>query len=281
MIESLTYLGPMGTFSEQAANLYAKSHAIKDFVPMRTITEVGNYVIKNTSSSHNIQGIVPIENSIEGSVNETLDLLIQNEDLYIQNEIVLAIEHSLITQKTTNLNEIKVIYSHPQAIGQCRNFIEKHYPNISIMVSISTSEAVTDMKNSTLPAAAIANKKVITHHSDCIIAQENIQDNINNETRFIILAMNDHKPTKNDRTSICFFFDNDEAGQLFSVIKEFSDANINLVKIESRPTKTQLGEYLFLIDCNGHRLKDPLQSTLKNLGKITSKLNIFGSYPIF
>ncbi len=281
MSGSIAYLGPKGTFSEQAATLYAKSNTINKFIPLRTITEVGNYVIQHGSPQNNIQGIVPIENSIEGSVNETLDLLIQNENLYIQKEIILSIEHCLITDQNTNLSEIKSIYSHPQAIGQCRNFIEKYYPDINIMVSISTSEAVTDMKNSHLPAAAIANKKVITHHSDCIIAKENIQDNINNETRFVILAMQDHKATENDKTSICFFFANDEPGQLFSVIKEFSDANINLVKIESRPTKTQLGEYLFLIDCHGHRLREPLESTLKNLANITSKLNIFGSYPIF
>jgi prephenate dehydratase len=223
-------------------------------------------------------GVVPIENSLEGSVTFTLDLLISQTGLSIYNEIVLPIEHFLMAKSGTRAPDVEVIYSHPQALAQCRNFLERCFPNAARTASLSTISAVADMQESTVPAAAISPRRAAELHDVEIIGQD-IQDNPNNVTRFAVLSNSDHSPTGRDKTSICFSFERDAPGSLYGALGEFARRNINLVKIESRPTKESLGQYIFLIDCEGHR-EDPLtHEAIEALSSSVSLLKVLGSYP--
>jgi prephenate dehydratase len=268
---SIAYLGPIGTYTEEAALKYDPQ---ADLQPFPTIAAVGLAV----SSGVTEQGVVPIENSLEGSVTFTLDLLISQTGLSIYNEIVLPIEHYLMAKPGTQAPDVQVIYSHPQALGQCRYFLERCFPEAARTASLSTITAVTDMQGSSVPAAAISPRRAADLHDVEIIAQD-IQDNPNNVTRFAVLNKSDHAPTGRDKTSICFSFESDAPGSLYGALGEFAQRNINLAKIESRPTKESLGQYIFLIDCEGHR-EDPLvKEAIEELLSSVTLLKVLGSYP--
>jgi len=271
MAKSLAYFGPAGTYTEEAALLYDPS---ADLQPYPTIAAVGQAV----SSQATDEGVVPIENSLEGSVTFTLDLLIRESHLSIYQEVVLPINHYLMAKPGMLESDIQVIYSHPQSLAQCREFLEQRFPNAQQMVSLSNAAAVSDMKESALPAAAIAPRRAAELYNVAIIGAE-VQDVANNVTRFAVLARQDHPPTGDDKTSICFSFEKDEPGILYRSMSEFAERNINLVKIESRPTRQSLGEYIFLIDCTGHREDPGVKAALESLGRTASMLKILGSYP--
>ncbi len=261
----------MGTYTEEAALQY---DAQADLQPFPTIAAVGLAV----SSGVTEQGVVPIENSLEGSVTYTLDLLISQSGLSIYKEIVLPIEHYLMAKPGTRAPDVQVIFSHPQALAQCRNFLERCFPQAQQTASLSTVAAVADMQDSGVPAAAIAPKRASDLHQVEIIGQ-NIQDNPTNVTRFVVLDGSDHPPTGKDKTSICFSFDRDAPGALYGALGEFAQRNINLAKIESRPTKESLGQYIFLIDCEGHREDALVKEAVDALSSKVSMLKVLGAYP--
>jgi prephenate dehydratase len=271
VVKRIAFLGPVGTYTEEAALQYDPQADLQAFP---TIAAVGRAV----SSGVTDEGVTPIENSLEGSVTYTLDLLISQSDLSIYKEIVLPIEHYLMAKPETRAPDIQVIFSHPQALAQCRNFLEQCFPNAQQTASLSTVTAVADMKSSSIPAAAIAPKRAAQLHSVAIIGQ-NIQDNPNNVTRFVVLSRGDHLPTGRDKTSICFSFHQDAPGVLYDALGEFARRNINLAKIESRPTKESLGQYIFLIDCEGHREDSVLKEALSALSRRVNMLKVLGSYP--
>ena len=271
MNRRIAFFGPVGTYTEEAALLY-NPHT--DLQPFPTIAAVFLAV----SSGITDQGVVPIENSLEGSVTYTLDLLISQSLLSIFKEIVLPIEHFLMAKPGTRAADIQVIYSHPQALAQCRNFLERCFPQGQQVASLSTVAAVVDMKASSLCAAAIAPRRAAALHDVEIIGQ-NIQDNPINVTRFVVLARQDHPPTGRDKTSICFSFREDLPGLLYRALGEFAERNINLAKVESRPTKQSLGQYIFLIDCEGHRQDRLVKEAIEALATQTSTLKVLGSYP--
>lgn len=265
----------MGTYTEEAALLYTLG-TDAELQPFPSIPAVGSAV----SSANTELGVVPIENSLEGSVNFTLDLLIGNPDLSIQNEVVVPIDHYLMAKPGTSLSEIQVVYSHPQALAQCKEFLERSLPNAQQMASLSTVAAVADMKSSNALAAAISPRRAADLNPDVEIIGRDIQDNPNNVTRFVVLALSDHGPTGTDKTSICFSFqETDTSGLLHSALGVFAQREINLMKIESRPTKQSLGEYIFLIDCAGHREDPVIKDALESLSSLSRMLKIFGSYP--
>ena len=268
---SLAYFGPAGTYTEEAAILYDPSAVLH---PYNTIAAVGEAV----SSKATDKGVVPIENSLEGSVTFTLDLLIRESGLSIYEEIVLPINHYLMGKEGTQEADIQVIFSHPQSLAQCREYLERRFPNAQQMASLSNSAAVSDMKESSTPAAAIAPRRAAELYNVEILEAE-VQDAANNVTRFAVLAKQDHPPTGDDKTSVCFSFEKDEPGILYRSMSEFAVRNINLVKIESRPTRQSLGEYIFLIDCSGHREDPELKAALESLGQMASMLKVLGSYP--
>ena len=271
MVKRLSYLGPAGTYSEQAAVLYDSQ---AELVPFPSIPAVCRAVSDGVAD----EGIVPIENSIEGSVVYTLDYLIGESDLSIFDEVVLPIDHCLMIRPGANPREVRTIYSHPQSLAQCRRFLEDNFPGAEPMASLSNSAAVSHMMESADTAAAIAPQRAAELYGAEII-ERGIQDVTNNATRFVLLGWQDHAPTGDDKTSLCFTFTEDAPGSLYSALGVFATRNINLVKIESRPTKESLGRYNFLVDCEGHRENGLLKEALSALQEQVSELKVFGSYP--
>jgi len=270
MARTVGFLGPLGTYSEEAALLHDPSSDRQ----YPTITAVGEAV----ASGEIDEGIVPIENSLAGSVIFTLDLLISQPKLFIRGEIDLPIEHYLLAKPGTDPAAIKVIYSHPQALAQCREYLEKNYPQAEQMASLSTVLSVTDSFGSSVPAAAIAPRRASELY-DVDILDRGIQDVVTNVTRFAVLGLSDHAPTGHDKTSMAFTFKEDIPGLLYRVLREFEQRDINLFKIESRPTKQYLGEYIFLMDCAGHREESPMKEALAALSQPIDMLRVLGSYP--
>ncbi|MYC34544.1 MAG: prephenate dehydratase [Chloroflexi bacterium] len=271
MPDRIGYLGPAGTYTEQAALLYAPDAELE---PYPTISAVGAAVADDELES----GVVPIENSLEGSVTFTLDLLIAQSGLSIRNEVVIPIDHYLVAPPGVSVDSVEVIYSHPQALAQCRGYLGENFPTVAREASLSTVAAVLDMQSSRAPAAAICPQRATEIYDVQILAQS-IQDNSTNQTRFVVLAHDDHPPTGHDRTSISFAFAVDRPGNLYHAIGEFAERNINLVKIESRPTKQELGRYIFLIDCDGHREEPEVAAALRGLREYADVFKILGSYP--
>ena len=271
MAKRIAYLGPPGTFTEEASLTHEPDGELE---PFPTVAAVALAV----SSGIAEEGVVPIENSLEGSVTATLDLLIHESRLFIRRELVLPIEHCLLVKPGTRAADVKIVYSHPQALGQCRNFLERCFPKAQLEASLSTVAATDAVLESSSPAAAIAPKRAAALKPVEILAQ-GIQDSEFNVTRFVVLGETDHPPTGRDKTSLCFSFSEDRAGILHETLGEFAQRKINLAKVESRPAKQALGEYIFLIDCVGHR-EDPLvREALDGLRSRCSMLKVFGSYP--
>ena len=271
MTKRIAYLGPVGTFSEAASLLYDPDAELE---PFPSIPAVALAVASGIAE----EGVVPIENSLEGAVTYTLDLLIEEDRLFIRHELVLPIEHCLLIKPGTKVANIQTVYSHPQALGQCREFLERSFPKAQLVASLSTAAAVDDMKGSPTTAAAISPKRAAELQGMEVLAQ-GIQDSSANVTRFVVLADSDHPPTGKDKTSLCFSFEEDKPGILYNVLGEFSHRNINLAKVESRPNKRSLGQYIFLIDCEGHREDPRVKAAIETLKVHTTMLKIFGSYP--
>lgn len=275
MSNKIAYLGPPGTFSEEAALVFDKAARL---VPFPSIRAVANAVALSVAGVD--EGIVPIENSIEGAVPDTLDLLIHESGVMIRHELVLPIRQNLVTKPGVNMNEIKVLYSIPQALGQCRDFITLHFPKVQAVAALSTTAAVEEMMASPQPAAAIGTTRAAEIYGAVVLAR-GIQDVASNETRFVVLAKEDHSPTGHDKTSLCFAFSGDHPGVLVETMLVFSQKGINLSKVESRPSKELLGRYIFLIDFEGHREDAVVKETLEQVRTKTSMLKVFGSYPRF
>lgn len=269
--KSIAYLGPPGTNAEQAALKYdPQAHLI----PFPSVSAVASAVDTGIAG----EGIVPIENSLEGSVPDTLDLLIHESQLLICRELVLNIENHLLVKPGTSASGLKIIFSHPQALGQCRRFLERCYPKAQMVAALSTAAAVEEMMASKEPAAAVGNSRAAELYGAQILAR-NIQDRSPNVTRFVVLAADDHAPTGRDKTSLAFTFADDRPGLLYEVLGEFAKHNINLDKIESRPSKEALGRYIFLIDLEGHRQDKLIIDVLDRVKTKASFFKVMGSYP--
>lgn len=269
----LAHLGPEGTFTEEAALLHNPD---ADLVPYTTISAAARSVLTGECD----ESVAPIENSLQGAVTETLDLLIHEQGFSIKNEVNLSITHNLMAQPGVELDDIRTVYSHPQALGQCKEWLARNLPHAEVAAALSTAGSVRQAAEDALPAAAIAPFRAASLYGAHILAG-GIQDNDNNLTRFVVLAKNDALPSGNDKTSICFSFDDDKPGLLYKVMGLFSSAGINLTKVESRPTRMGLGRYYFLVDLEGHRVDPPVAAVLDEFRAEASELKIFGSYPRF
>lgn len=271
MVERVAYLGPTGTFTEAAALLYNPDAELLAFPSISAVASAVDSGITD-------EGIVPIENSLEGSVTDTLDLLIHESNLSICHEMVIPIEHCILVKPGGSMDNVAYIYSHPQALGQCRRFIEKYFPGAQAVASLSTASAVEDMIKSESSAVAIATSRAAEIYGAKILAR-GVQDSSVNHTRFVVLAHHDHPPTGHDKTSLCFSFDDDKSGMLYSTLGHFASRNINLAKVESRPNKESLGRYIFLVDLGGHREDASVREALNSIKAEVSMLKVFGSYP--
>jgi chorismate mutase/prephenate dehydratase len=265
----VAFQGEIGAYSEEAVFQYfGRSVSAR---PSESFESVFKLVEQGEASF----GVVPVENSLEGSISRVYDLLL-NENLQVCGELDLRIIHCLIANQGATLNSIKKVYSHPQALGQSQVFLGRFgYELISIY---DTAGAVKMIKEQKLKdSSAVASARAAEIYKMKILARE-IEDNPNNYTRFFALAKNDSPPTGTDKTSIVFSVKH-KPGALFDAVKEFADSKINLTKIESRPTRQKAWEYNFYLDFEGHRQDKIVKDTLARLEKHTLFLKVLGSYP--
>jgi len=265
----VAFQGERGAYSESAVySFFGPSAKPK---PCRTFREVFEEVKAKKADF----GVVPIENSIEGSVNQVYDLFLEY-DLKVCGETILKIEHCLIANPGSTLSSIEVIYSHPQALAQCRNFLEEL--GCEMISTYDTAGSVKMIKEKRLlNAGAIASERAAMIYGMKVLAK-GISDNPNNYTRFFILYERDSPPTGEDKTSIIFSTKH-IPGALYQALEEFALRKINLMKIESRPTKQRPWEYNFYLDFEGHRSEPRCVEALEGLRKKTTFLKILGSYP--
>jgi prephenate dehydratase len=267
----VAYLGPAGTNGEQAARLFAPD---ADHLPCPSHAEVARAVDSGAADA----GVVAIENALNGSVAETLDILIHETDLRIQRELVLPIVHDLAVKPGTTPADVRIIYSHTAAFGQCRKFLAEHYPRVTIEPALSTAGAVELAMAREGDAAAIATGRAAELYGAEVIAHD-IGDAGHNVTRFVLLARGQQPPTGQDRTSIAFWFADDRPGSLAGVLAEFASRHINCTKIESRPTRAAFGEYVFLVDFDAHEDDAEGRDVLAAIAPLCSDVKVFGSYP--
>lgn len=268
----LAYLGPPGTFGEQAALAFAPQ---ADRTPYPSHAAVAAAVEAGEVDC----GVMAVENLLQGSVTETLDALIHDtRRLAIRAECFLPIVHHLVAAPGVRAEDVKVIFAHPQSLAQCRHYLESHFPGAHIEAALSNAASI-DMAYQRGPdAAAIATQQAAEMRGAAYLAR-GIQDRDDNVTRFVLVGREGVPPTGADRTSIAFWFAEDRPGALASVLDEFAKRGINCSKIESRPTRGRFGEYLFLIDFDGHAEEEPGRSVLAAIRPLCSRIRIFGSYP--
>ncbi|MEK7847715.1 MAG: prephenate dehydratase [Chloroflexota bacterium] len=271
MTRRIAYLGPPGTFTEEAALLYDSQ---AELVAFPSISQVALAVVGKQVE----EGVVPIENSIGGSVPETLDLLIHQPRLFIQNEISMPIHLYLLVKPGTERDSIHTIFSHPQPLAQAQRFLDRYFPQARRLAAPSTSAAVEQMMQDSQGAAAIGTRRAARLCHAKVLARR-IQDYPVNVTRFVVLAKADHAATGDDRTSLCFSFADDRPGILVAVLQELASRGINLIKIESRPVKKTPGRYYFLLDLEGHRQEPRIAEALARVKAMTILFKLFGSYP--
>lgn len=263
--KKVAFQGEHGAYSEIAATKFFPD---SELIPMRLFQDIFD-ALRNDSIDC---AVVPIENSIEGSVNEIYDLLL-DADKKITGEMFLKIEHCLIA--LPNSTTITKVFSHPQALAQCRNYIKRK--NLDAIPTYDTAGSVRLIKEKKInDTAAIASKNAAEFY-DMKILDQNIEDRKNNFTRFLVLSDEQTAPSKSDRTSMIFGLRH-TPGSLYSVMQEFDHHNINLTKIESRPTKEKAWEYNFYVDFEGHIEEDNVKMAINNLEKKCTFVKILGSY---
>lgn len=267
----LAALGPAGTFSHEAALKYDGK---AEMIFVNSIWDVFELVEQKKADS----GIVPVENSIEGGVGITLDALIETEEK-IKQEIIIPIRHCLCG--LGKIGEIREVYSHTQALGQCRNFLH----------SLNKETPVKTFQSSSTAAAAEEIAKLKDRKKACLcsrlaaktygldVIREDVHDEKNNATRFFAINHSDAEPSGNDKTSFAVFPQSDMPGLLYEILEIFSKRKINLTRIESRPSRRLLGEYVFFMDIEGHRKDRLINEALQELKRSIRKVKIFGSYP--
>lgn len=269
----LGYLGPRGTFSEIAAHKYSKRKGwqLVEFSSLES-------VINGVASGMLEKGIVPVENSTEGSVGIVYDLLAGPCNLTIQGEVIVPVVHSLLARPKVSVKGIEKVLSHPQALAQCRGFLREELPYTCLQECPSTAAAAVLIAESEHPWAALAPAAAAAVYGlDVLIPQAN--DCPNNMTRFFAIGRQQLSCCRVPCKTSLMFGVCDRPGALYLVLREFALRGINLTRIESRPAKNKLGEYIFFLDFLGSISDPEIQNLLMDLSKITTYLKLLGSYP--
>jgi prephenate dehydratase len=272
---TIAFFGPAGTFTEEA--LFTQpDFAESDVVPYPTLGEV----LEAVCSGRAELGFVPIENSIEGTVNATVDSLAFEVDLLIQREVVLDVHMHLMALPGTAVSDVKRVLSFPHASAQCRKFLKDELPGVEVVPTNSTAEAARLIgEERRADSAALAPRLAARLYGLEILASA-VEDHPDNQTRFVALAQQGVPgPTGHDKTSIVCFQREDHPGSLHAILSEFSARNINLTKLESRPTKRGLGSYCFVIDLQGHIADEVVADCLRVLRAEQVGVKFLGSYP--
>lgn len=274
-VQTVAYLGPGGSYTEMAKDLFCKRYELDvQQEPMKTIKRVLSFVDETPNSI----GILPIENSVEGAVRETIDNLIRtnNPNIRVLSEAVIPIRHCLLS-RTTEFYSITGIISHPQALAQCQNFIHNEMPmHLNIIEVASTAEAARKLQEYNLTYAAIGSEKTAEIY-DLNILKENINDDPDNKTRFALIGDFETPQTENDITTLAFSTEN-KPGSLLGILQIFHDYEINLSYIDSRPSKTIFGEYTFFVDFDGHISDEKVTKVIEEIKNHTKYYRLVGSY---
>ncbi|MDA0301280.1 MAG: prephenate dehydratase [Chloroflexi bacterium] len=268
----ISHLGPTGTYTEAAARRF---DADADLLPVATVPAAIQAVLDGGVDA----AVCAMENSIEGSVSiETMDILIGPEfELRICGEVVLSIQHHMVGAPGINPAQAGVVYSHPQGLAQCRQSLHQLAPQAKPVAALSTAGAVEATMHE--PGSLAVGSEYAAELYGATIYARDIGDERGNETRFVVLAREDADPTGDDKTSLAFTTAHDRPGSLVEVLQLFAAHGLNLTRIESRPTRRQLGTYVFFCDVQGHRRDPIVRGVLEEAVGITQWLRVLGSYP--
>jgi prephenate dehydratase len=269
------FLGPEGTFTEQAL-LSQPDLADQELVAMSTFAEV----LAAVDAGSLDLGLVGIENSIEGTVNVTVDALALEHDLLIEREVVLGIQLSLMAPQGVGLGDIRRVLTFPVAAGQCRSWLARELPGVEVVAANSNAEAARLVAAEPDGASAAVAPTLAAKIYGLDVLAGDIADHPENSTRFVLVGRGPvPAPTGHDKTTIVVFQRTDRAGSLLAILQEFAARNINLVKLESRPTKKALGDYCFIIDLEGHLADELVADCLRDVRSKVADIKYLGSYP--
>ena len=271
-MKKVTHLGPAGTYTEMAARAFGGD---AELIPLPSVAEVIDTVIRNDAD----MAVCAFENSIAGTVSiETIDLLLNPHfPLNIYGEVVLDISHMLIGRDHLDLDTINTVFSHPSALAQCRQSLQSLVPQANQIELLSTTAAV-EAAMADGASAAIAGDLAAREFGAYILARD-IGDEKHNATRFLVLSKDKTTSTGDDKTTLVFnTIDAESAGSLVNVLEIFAKRGINLTRIESRPTRRQLGTYIFSVDVQGHQSDENVAQALAEMEMNTSWVNVLGSY---
>lgn len=265
----IAYLGPEGTWTHQAA-IKKFGHSV-NYTAQPNFADVFDHVARRRAD----YGVVPIENSTEGAVSHTLDLFVDSP-LHICAQILLRIENGLMA--AVPRDQIRTLYSHSQVFGQCRAWIQRNFPQADLVEVSSTTKAAQFARDHAADGAAALGGALAAELYGLTMLEESIQDRATNTTRFLVIGEKTCPPTGNDRTSILFAI-HDRPGSLVNALRAFDQFQINMSKIESRPSKRKDWEYIFYVDLAGHCAEPMVADALEALGRHCSFVKLLGSYP--
>lgn len=270
-IPRVGFLGPTGSFSHEAVTLLGHCEP----VARGSIADV----LAGVADGSLDEGLVPLENALEGTVSATIDGLVFDHDLVIVEEVILPIHMHLLARRGVTLQQITHVSSYGHALAQVRGFIAT-LPNVTIVETTSTSQAASNVASSSDAWAAVGSA-LAAELFDLEIIADDIADNASNATRFVRIGRRSIAgPTGNDRTLLVCFQDADRPGSLYGILGRFAARDINLTKLESRPTKTGLGDYCFVIECDGHIADDLIADCLADVQAHLATVKFLGSYPV-
>ena len=267
--QKVAFLGPIGTFTHAAALKHFGKAATT--APLATITDV----FREVEAGSAMYGIVPVENSSEGVVNHTLDAFL-NSNLKIIGEVEMPIHHNFLVAEHTKVDSLSKIYSHQQSLAQCRHWLDTHFPNVERIAVSSNGEAARRLKNE-WHSAAIAGDVAVAEYGLHKL-HENIEDNPNNTTRFLIIGKEDTAPSGQDKTSI-LVSSADRTGALIEILEPLKRHGVSMTSIETRPERPNKWAYVFFIDMNGHVEDKNVKAAIEEIRPLVKELRVLGSYP--